>query len=66
MTSVSKNENFHMDVIKAFHIHILFHYDKIDTSSCKLSLHTLAKGGEGGGERDNLNPCCALPLKIQT
>jgi hypothetical protein len=53
-----------MDVIKAFHVHIMFHYDKIDISSCRFSLHALAR--EGGCEKENPNPCHALPLKIQT
>jgi hypothetical protein len=47
----------------AFHIHILFCCDKINISSCELSLHVFAKGGGG---RKNLNPCHALPLIIQT
>jgi hypothetical protein len=38
-----------MDVIKAFHVHILFRYDEIDISSCDFSLHTLVEGG--GGEK---------------
>jgi hypothetical protein len=63
----SHDENFHMDVIRAFHIHILFHSNKIDTSSCKFSLHALAKGWvRGEGERENPNPCHVLLLKIQT
>ncbi len=61
-----EHENFHMDVIKAFHVHIMFRYDEINTS-CQFSLHTLARwGGEGeGGAKENPNPCHALPLKIQ-
>jgi hypothetical protein len=41
-----------MDVIKAFHVHILFHYDRIDISSCDFSLHTLV---ERGGAKKTLN-----------
>jgi len=50
----------------AFHVHILFCCGEINISSCELSLHALQKGGWGGRKRKNLNPCHALPLKIQT
>ncbi len=56
----SQSENFHIDVIGAFHVHIMVCYDRIDTFSCKFSLHALAN------DRENPNPCHVLLLKIQT
>jgi hypothetical protein len=63
--SVHKMNFFYMNLIKTFRVHILFHYDRINTSSCKLSLHAVAKV-RGERERENPNPCHTLPLKIQT